>query len=140
MSEVETPQPQGFEDFVKKYNESYIMKCKELGLKNEYDIEVDGITVTYIRKRLTTKQNIEIEKARGEIDKPSKEPTLSDAQRIADMYFTTAQAYLFNKETNEPITESEFGGMYWEEIKLILDACHLRTLMGVPNAVPASKT
>ena len=40
------------------------MKCKELGLKNEYIIESDGKPLTFTRNRLTTKQFNDLEQER----------------------------------------------------------------------------
>ena len=45
MSEVvkDKEEKTPFEKFIEQYNQSYVMKCKELGLKNEYILESNGI-------------------------------------------------------------------------------------------------
>src|ERR1051326_2933422 len=108
------------------------MKCKELGLKETYDLQCNGKQVVYKRKRLTTKQYTELEKARQKSDRESKN-SLETAERVAELYLLMAQAYLENTETHAPITKEEFENMIWEEIRVVIDACHIRTLMGVPS-------
>ena len=132
----------GFEDFMQKYNEGYIMKCKELGLQNEYTLEIDGKPVTYIRKRLTAKQFTELEKARAETDSKNlkSNDAMENAERVALLYLTIGRAYLNNKETGHPISKEEFENSIWEDMKIILDACHLRTMLGSPNLGTASVT
>ena len=65
---------------------------------------------------------------------------MANAKRTANVYFEIGKAYLKNKDTNQPITKEEYENCIWEDIKLVLDACHLRTMIGVPNAVLASRT
>ena len=124
-----------FEKFIEQYNQSYVMKCKELGLKNEYILESNGIPLTFIRKRLTTRQFNDLEQIRSQTDKENlnSKDALADAKRTANVYFEMAKAYLTNKDTSQPMTKEEYENSIWEEIKQVLDACHLRTLMGVPN-------
>ena len=138
MSVVETP----FEKFIRENNEGYVMKCKELGLQNEYTIESNGKPITYTRKRLTARQYTDLEKARAEISKKNeKDPaSIQAAEDACLLYLTIGQAYLTNTETGHPITKDEFENMIWEDIKIILDACHLRSMTGVPSAVKASAT
>jgi ABC-type siderophore export system fused ATPase/permease subunit len=132
----------GFEKFMQQYNESYVMRCKELGLQNEYQLDVNGKTITYIRKRLTTRQYTDLEKARAETDKKNaaSKDAMENAERMAELYLFTGQAYLTNKETQKPIQKEEFENMIWEDIKMVLDACHLRSMLGVPNSERASTT
>ena len=124
-----------YQEFVTKHNENYVMKCKDLGLQNEYTLDVDGKSITYVRKRLKTKEFTELERARASIEKASlklKDP-LDVAERQAELYFKIAQAYLINKDTALPIQKEEFVNMIWEDIKIVIDACHIRTLMGIPS-------
>ena len=118
------------------------MKCKELGLQNDYAIECDGKQVIFTRKRLTTKAFTELEKLRAQTEKENSESkdAIEAANRQADLYLHIAQAYLSEKDTGQPITKEQFVNTIWEEIKLILSACHLRTMLGTPNAAPASGT
>jgi hypothetical protein len=131
-----------FQKFIDQYNQNYVMKCKELGQQNEYTLESDGKQITFIRKRLTTRQFNDLEQTRNKIDKENLGETdpMVSAKRIADVYFISAQAYLKNKETGLPITKEEYENSFWEDIKLILDACHIRTMIGSGNSEPASKT
>ena len=137
MSEVVAPvEKSPFEKFIQQYNEGYVMKCKELGLKNEYILESNGIPKTFTRSRLTTKQFNELEQARQKTEKENLDNALDvmeNAKRTANVYFLVAQAYLKNKDTSQPITKEEYENCIWEDIKIILDACHLRTVLGVPN-------
>ena len=136
MSVQETKEPTPFEKFIEQYNQSYVMKCKELGLKNEYIIESNGKPLTYTRNRLTTKQFNELEQARQKSEKEKLDNALDlmgNAKREANTYLQVAQAYLKNKDTGQPITKDEYENCIWEDIKLILDACHLRTVLGVRN-------
>ena len=136
MSEVVAPvEKTPFEKFIEQYNQSYVMKCKELGLKNEYILESNGVPLTFIRKRLTTRQFNDLEQIRSQTDKENLESkdAMADAKRTANVYFEMAKAYLTNKDTNQPMTKEEYENSIWEDIKQVLDACHLRTLMGVPT-------
>ena len=140
---AEVQQQSRFDKFIQNHNEDYIIKCRELGQKNEYILEVNGLPVTFVRKRLTTRQFNDLEKERNKTEEDNKNnPTdsMEYANNTAMVYFKTAQAYLNNKDTNQPMTKEEYENCIWEDIKIILDACHLRTIMGVPNAGPASKT
>ena len=138
MSEVvkDKEEKTPFEKFIEQYNQSYVMKCKELGLKNEYILESNGIPKTFIRSRLTTKQFNELEQARQKTEKENLDNALDvmeNAKRTANVYFLVAQAYLKNKDTSQPITKEEYENCIWEDIKIVLDACHLRTVIGVPS-------
>ena len=137
MSEVvkDKEEKTPFEKFIEQYNQSYVMKCKELGLKNEYILESNGIPLTFIRKRLTTRQFNDLEQIRSQTDKENlnSKDALADAKRTANVYFEMAKASLTNKVTNQPMTKEEYENSIWEDIKQVLDACHLRTLMGVPT-------
>lgn len=138
---TEVAQQSRFDKFIQNHNEDYIIKCRELGQKNEYVIESNGKPITFIRKRLTTRQfnDLELERNRTEKDTPPTD-SMEYANLTATMYFKTAQAYLNNKETGQPMTKEEYENCIWEDIKIILDACHLRTIMGAGNSAPASKT
>ena len=136
LPEVKLPQQTAFEKFIQQYNEEYVMKCKKLGEFNEYAIDSDGKPLTFARKRLTTKQFNELEQARSKVDKDNmNSPTdsMGNAMRTANLYLEVAQAYLKNKETDKAITKEEYENCIWEDIKIILDACHLRTVLGVGN-------
>ena len=140
MSEVVVQEKTPFEKFIEGYNQDYVMKCKDLGLKNEYELEVNGKPVIFTRKRLTTKQFNDLEQARNKTDKETTDDAMINATRTAELYLTIAQAYLVNKDTQVAITKEEYENTIWEDIKLVLDSCHLRTLIGVPNAVKVSGT
>ncbi len=119
------------------------MECRKLGLQNEYTIEVDGKPITFIRKRLTTKQFNDLEKERSKTENDNlnaPQDTMEVANRTALIYLKTAQAYLKHKETGEPITKEQYENTVWEDIKIVLDACHLRTMIGTPNVGTASRT
>jgi hypothetical protein len=124
----------GFESFMQQYNEGYIMRCKELGLQEEYELEVDGKITIFKRKRLTARVFNELEKARAEVEKKNRESDdgIANAERQAELYFHIAQAYLTNKDTGQPISKDDYLNIIWEDTKLVLDACHLRTMMGTP--------
>lgn len=142
MSEAEAERTPAFQKFIDQYNQDYVLKCKEVGLKNEYTLEIDGKEITFIRKRLTTKQFNDLEQERNRMDKENiaELDAMASAKRIAEVYFISAQAYLKNKETGQPITKEEYENTFWEDIKLIIDSCHLRTMIGPGNSVTASKT
>ncbi len=124
-----------FEQYVKQFNQDYVLKIKKLGLQNEYTLDVNGKPVTFTRKRLTTRVYNQLEEARGKTDKEIRESNdgMENARKQAELYLKIAQAYLFNKETSEPIKKEEFLDIVWEDMKIILDACHLRTMIGSPN-------
>lgn len=138
----ETVTQSAFDRFIQQYNEGYIVKCKELGQQNEYTIESGDKQVTFVRKRLKTAAFNILEASRGKVEKENRESNdgMENAKRQANLYLEVAQAYLTNKETGQPITKEEFENCFWEDIKLILDACHLRTMMGSGNLEAASKT
>lgn len=122
-------------DFTNRYTADYMKKCKELGLQDEYTIDSNGRAHTYTRKRLTTKKYVEVERARAIIEKEgsSLKNRLDKAEKEAELYLLIGQAYLTNKESGQPIQKEEFENMLWEDIKIVIDACHLRTLMGIPS-------
>ncbi len=137
---AETEQPtavtqSAFDKFIQQYNEGYIVKCKELGQKDEYTIDINDKPTTFVRKRLTTRAFNILEASRGKVERENRESNdgMENANRQANLYLEIAQAYLKNKVTGEPITKEEFENCFWEDIKLILDACHLRTMMGAPS-------
>ena len=116
------------------------MKCKELGKQDEYTLESNGKQITFLRKRLTTRAFNDLEQTRSKTDKEVSDDAMANAQRTAELYLKIAQAYLTNKETNQPISKEDYENCFWEEIKIVLDACHLRTMTGLPNVGAASKT
>jgi hypothetical protein len=122
-----------WKEFQSKYNADYANACKKIGLQDSYSLEVNGQLLTYTRKRLKTKEFMALEKTRVEFEKKNmmSEDPMEVANNIAEMYLIIGQAYLTNIETQQPITKDEFQNMIWEEIKQILDACQLRTAMGV---------
>jgi len=125
-----------FDKFVQNHNEEYIMKCKELGQKNEYVLESNGKPITFIRKRLTTREFNDLEQERNKTESENAnnpDEAMENANRTAIIYLKTAQAYLKHKDTGEPITKEEYENCFWDDVKIILDACHLRTILGVGN-------
>ena len=136
MSVTPKEEKTAFEKFIEKHNENYVMKCKELGLKNEYIIESSGKPLAFTRNRLTTRQFNELEQTRQKAEKENLDNVddpMSAANRTANVYLKIAQAYLKNKDTGQPITKEEYENCIWEDIRIVLDACHLRTVIGVGN-------
>ena len=138
MSEVvkDKEEKTPFDKFVQNHNEEYIMKCKELGQKNEYVLESNGKPITFVRRRLTTRQFNDLEQERNKTENENAnnpDEAMENANRTAIIYLKTAQAYLKHKDTGEPITKEEYENCFWDDIKIILDACHLRTILGVGN-------
>ena len=138
MSEVvkDKEEKTPFDKFVQNHNEEYIMKCKELGQKNEYVLESNGKPITFIRKRLTTREFNDLEQERNKTESENAnnpDEAMENANRTAIIYLKTAQAYLKHKDTGEPITKEEYENCFWDDVKIILDACHLRTILGVGN-------
>lgn len=127
-------------EFVKKHSEGYALKCKDFGLRTEYTLDVDGKQVTYKRNRLKTRQNTDLEKTRQRMDREaaaigggSGGQSIEQAEKVAELYLLMGQAYLTNKETGQPLTKDEFENMIWEDIRFVIDSCHIRTSLGVPN-------
>lgn len=135
-----TPQPvqerlDPMKEFMSKYSAEYANGCKKLGTQDIYTLNVNGQNLSFSRKRLKTKEFMALEKTRLEFEKKnmSIEDPMDIANNIAEMYLIIGQAYLTNVETQQPLQKSEFENMAWEEIKQILDACQLRTSLGVTN-------
>jgi hypothetical protein len=124
-----------WKEFMSKYSTEYATACKKLGLQDSYTLEVNGQELTFARKRLKTKDYMALEKTRIEFEKKSimTDDPLDVAANVAEMYLVIGQAYLTNIETKQPLQKEEFYNMVWEEIKQILDACLLRTALGVTN-------
>jgi hypothetical protein len=124
-----------WKEFMSKYSTENATAFKKLGVQDTYTLEANGQDLTFKRKRLTTKQYMALEKTRIEFEKKSMlaDDPLDVANHVAEMYLIIGQAYLTNVETHQPLQKNEFENMVWEEIKQILDACQLRTAMGVTN-------
>ena len=122
-------------EFMSKYSSEYATGCKKLGLQESYTLDANGHLLTFTRKRLKTKEYMALEKTRLDFEKKNmmSEDPMEVANNIAEMYLVIGQAYLTNIETGQPLQKSEFENMVWEEIKQILDACQLRTSLGVTN-------
>jgi hypothetical protein len=124
-----------WKEFMSKYSTEYATACKKLGTQDSYTLEANGQELTFSRKRLRTKEYMALEKTRLEFEKKNMmtEDPMEVANNVAEMYLIIGQAYLTNIETKQALQKNEFENMVWEEIKQILDACQLRTAMGVTN-------
>ena len=70
------------------------MRCRELGQKNEYVLDTNNKPVTFVRKRLTTRQFNDLEQERNKTEEDNKKnPTdsMEYANATATMYLRNVQ-------------------------------------------------
>jgi len=108
-------------------NDNYIKTLRSYAPRDQFDIEVNGSTKSYTRKKIKARDYAELEKIRAQFTKAQNS---GDIERASDLqfeiYIKCAQHYL-------GMTKEEFEDADFEEVKKVCDACNFRTLHGLPN-------
>lgn len=109
-----------------------------LAPRDEYKITfIDGQTKNYKRKRISTKDFMDIEMIRAKFRK-EKDPEKS-TELLMDLYFRLSSLYLIDSDTGKGMTKQEYERCEWEDtrdffgIKTICDACNHRAVYGLAN-------
>jgi len=113
--------------FLGQVNDNYIKTLRSYAPKNEFEIEIDGHSKTYTRRKIKTRDYAELEKIRAQFAKAN---TNGDIEKASDLQF---QIYIKCAESYLGMTREEFDEADFEEVKKVCDACNFRTLHGLPN-------
>ena len=140
-SENEEPQEQQVvpvkvsisDEYIKQMGDAYTKQMQELAPLDSYQIDINGSTITFKRRKIYAKERRELESLRQQLAKAatinSKEyPNLEDK-----LYKTMASMYLIDTETNKGMTATQFDNTVYEDIKGILNACAFRTERPIPS-------
>lgn len=114
-----------WDKFLGEVNDSYINTLRTYAPKNEYTIDINGETKTYLRKKIRAKAYVELEKLRAKFLKAqsnNEDPEKASELQL-EIYAKCFESYLGG-------SLEEFNNADFEEAKKILDACNFRTQHG----------
>ena len=121
------------DDFIKQMGEEYTKQMKQLAPLDDYNIDVNGSTIKFKRRKIYSKERRELEGLRQQLSKAA-ESNSKEYPNIEDkLYKTMAKMYLIDSETNKGMTSEQFDNTVYEDIKGILNACAFRTERPIPS-------
>jgi hypothetical protein len=140
MSEETTPQQEIIQvkasisdEFIKQMSDEYTKQMQQLAPLDAYNIDVNGSTIKFKRRKIYSKERRELEVLRQKLNKAASTNS-SEYPNIEDkLYKTMAKMYLIDSETNKGMTEEQFDSTVYEDIKAILNACAFRTERPIPS-------
>jgi len=125
--QIDIPQTAAYKKFMGETNDAYIEILKKLSRVNEFNIDVDGASKTYLRHKIKGKEYTEIEKLRAKYATLTEKRRFEEASDIyIEIYEKCALYYL-------GMSKQDFENGDLEEIKKVCDACSHRTLFPLPN-------
>ena len=105
---------------------------EELSPLNQYTIEVNGEEIVYKRRKILSKERKILEALRMTLAIEARRLNKNAVETEDKLYKKSAEFFLINSRTNNPMTAEEYEGTRFEDIKKIMDACTYRTEKPVP--------
>jgi len=124
---LETSRGKEWDAFMGQVNDNYINTLRSYAPRNEFEIEVNGHTKSFVRKKIKARDYALLEKIRAQF---SKATSSGDIEKASDLQF---EIYIKCAECYLGMTKEEFEDADFEEVKKVCDACNFRTLHGLPN-------
>ncbi len=124
------------ESYAQALQDTYIQKVKEIAPKEFHDLQINGKTIRFKRRKILTKERFQLETLRQKLHvaaaKNDKEyPDLED-----QLYKKMSAYFLTDAETGLPMTGEQYDELPFEDIKIILDALNFRTERPIPIPRP----
>ena len=121
------------DEFIKQMGEEYTKQMQHLAPLDFYNIDVNGSTIKFKRRKIYSKERRELEGLRQKLTNAATKNT-SDYPTIEDkLYKRMATMYLIDPETQKGMTEDQFDNTVFEDIKMVLNACAFRTERPIPS-------
>lgn len=120
---IDSPAVRQFRDSL---TEGQIKNIRELSPKRSFEIDVNGATKTFERKKIRTKDYITCEKIRAQMLREKDSFKQTDLQ--FELYEKWFEYYLGG-------TKDEFDNTNFQDLKQILDMCNVCTVNGIPNSI-----
>jgi hypothetical protein len=127
------------EEYSNEIAEEHMRRMKDLAPQESYPIDIDGKVITFKRRKIRSAERVKLEAIRQELqdsltDNKKSYPKLEDR-----LYKEMSKYYLIDPQTGKGMTEAQFDGTEFEEIKQILNACAFRTERPIPSPAPLEK-
>jgi len=124
---LETGRGKEWDAFLGQVNDNYIKTLRSYAPRDQFEIDVNGSTKTYLRKKIKARDYASLEKIRAQFSRATNSGDIEKAAELQfDIYIRCAEYYL-------GMTKEEFEEADFEEVKKVCDACNFRTLHGLPN-------
>ena len=121
------------DEFADVIGEEHVRLMQDLAPREEYDIMLNGKSKTFRRRKILTKERLDLEIMRQKLtdsltNNNTDYPILEDK-----LYRKMAELYLIDPSTGRGMTDKEFDLTEYEELKSILNACAFRTERPIPS-------
>lgn len=113
-----------FRKFRADLSDAQIAEIRRLAPLRTYEIDIDGQTKTFTRKKIRAKDYVTCEKIRAKLIRETDIEKMTDLQ--FELYELWAKFYL-------GMESEDFDNADFEILKRILDTCNIVTVQGVPN-------
>jgi len=124
------------ESYADELRETYLQKIKELAPRDFFDIDVNGKTIRFRRRKILGKERFQLETLRQKLNKAASINSADYPKLEDELYKKMAGYYLIDTETNTPMTAGQYDDTVFEDMKLILDALAFRTEKPIPMPAP----
>ena len=106
-------------------NDAQIAEIRRLAPLRSYDIDIDGQTKTFERRKIKVKDYVAIEKKRALLAKEKDQ--VKQSELLFDIYEDCARLYL-------GMSKEDFDNSDIETLRKVLDTCNIVTTQGIPNS------
>ena len=137
--EEQVPQDTPAETFFDRIAKENTRLMEELAPRENYTLDVNGKPVTFNRVKIRTAQRTQLEVLRQKLADSLQDNRKAYPQLEDQLYKKMASYYLINSSTGKPMTPEEYDGIFFEDIKPILNACAFRTERPIPAPAPLGK-
>lgn len=121
------------DEFIKQMGDEYTKQMQKLAPLDAYNIDVNGSTIKFKRRKIYSKERRELEVLRQKLNKSATNNSTEYPNIEDKLYKKMASMYLIDSETNKGMTEEQFDNTVYEDIKGILNACAFRTERPIPS-------
>jgi len=124
------------ETWADQLRDTYLSRIKELAPREFFDIDTNGKTIRFRRRKILGKERFQLETLRQKLNKAASINSVDYPKLEDELYKKMAGFYLIDTETNTPMTPNQYDDTVFEDMKLILDALAFRTEKPIPMPSP----
>lgn len=124
------------ESYAEELRQTYLQRIKELAPREFFDIDINGKTIRFRRRKILGKERFQLETLRQKLNKAASQNAPEYPKLEDELYKKMSSFYLIDSETNTPMKESQYDETVFEDMKLILDALAFRTEKPIPIPRP----
>ena len=96
-----------------------------------FNVDMDGKTKVFKRKKISTKKWNELENIRAELNAIPETDQDARNKKIQQLYRSCAYSYLIDPDTGQPMTDAQYDDGAFEDVRFAVDTSNLRTLRGL---------